>query len=863
MVVHADALANRLGAVHLAARGPAVAMDEPEVRDASWTRARDQSRADGRADGEDAFLTASESDWSDAELREADSGGDSDKPPSAAQGSGRPWAHVSRARAARRRELRAAAAMAAAPPPPRELTESGAGVFLADLDASAAIHVLSHLSPVERARVAAVRRSERAALKSPDIVVEDDPALTTSSADYYDGVVYGSSPSSPPLALSSSPTPQASNRAQPLRREPRWSSGRLSMGARTHVEGGGHLADAAWREIDLRGAATPAALCTLRGVACGAVRALDVTGSRLAKRGDILDLARESPQLRELRCCALGDNGKWSVRDVDAVFEHCPSLTLFECDVGVKIDSLNGEERYEESLGEVRYVLGDRRMRIRRVKIHSGCADSAHVVFECAARAARAGRLRSADASWSLKLGCGAARGCAAMMEKHGGGWPLQRLAMRKANIKDPGAMSLAGAIRRAADAVAAKDKEAKRKEWSGRYEGRGEGHVGADSIAESPYGDVDPVCELRWLDLGSNHVNDPGAAALGDALGPNVPMTRLNLRDNHVGVLGCRSIGLGVVRCGATLRRLDLAHNGFGCQGAVALAGALAAAHSPCALKVLQLGFNSIGADGAKALAAALTSGNFSRLEHLDLACNVLGPDGVAALAPLLDPIHTDDLDESDEADDGASSSDKSDEKRVAGLYSLDLAVNNAGGDCERGGIRALMKALERNTSLRMLNLRGNDLTPEHAGDVAEMLCENVTLTQLNVGYNKIYNEGAWELAEALSENPSLLGLDIQRNEISDDGAEWIRGLLAANSIIEEVDMRSNQLSPEVVESFGKSFGERVNARWQQEPPKVEKNDENMATQRTMVGEGGGRVAAKKAERAARKAARRAARGR
>lgn len=50
-------------------------------------------------------------------------------------------------------------------------------------------------------------------------------------------------------------------------------------------------------------------------------------------------MARESPQLRTLRCTALGDNGKWSVRDVDAVFEACPSLELFECDVGVKIDS--------------------------------------------------------------------------------------------------------------------------------------------------------------------------------------------------------------------------------------------------------------------------------------------------------------------------------------------------------------------------------------------------------------------------------------------------------------------------------------------------------------------------------------------
>jgi hypothetical protein len=43
---------------------------------------------------------------------------------------------------------------------------------------------------------------------------------------------------------------------------------------------GGHLADAAWREVNLRAAATPAALATLRELACGAVRRLDVTGSR-------------------------------------------------------------------------------------------------------------------------------------------------------------------------------------------------------------------------------------------------------------------------------------------------------------------------------------------------------------------------------------------------------------------------------------------------------------------------------------------------------------------------------------------------------------------------------------------------------
>ena len=200
-------------------------------------------------------------------------------------------------------------------------------------------------------------------------------------------------------------------------------------------------------------------------------------------------------------------------------------------------------------------------------------------------------------------------------------------------------------------------------------------------------------------------------------------------------------------------------------------------------------------------------------------------------------------------------------DDIRGRGLYSLDVAVNNVAVDGARG--RAVRRegaaALERNTTLRVLNLRGNDLTPEMAGDVAEMLLENETLRVVNVGYNKIYNEGAWELSEALSENAGLRGLDIQRNEISDDGAAHVRGLLEANEKLSEVDMRSNMLSPETVDEFGEIFGARVNCRWQQEPPK---KDGKGVAQTKMVAEGGGGVAARRAERARKKAAARAARG-
>ena len=598
-------------------------------------------------------------------------------------------------------------------------------------------------------------------------------------------------------------------------------------------------------------------------MACGAIRRLDVTGSRGLRRGEILELARESPQLRTLRAASLGDTGKFSARDCELVFAACPSLETFECDVGVSAAKVKVDGEYVRGTAErdVAELLAKPQTRVRRVKIHSADAESASEMAVAVAIAAADDRVRSLDVSWGLKLSDGAAAGVADAMERHGRGVPLRRLAMRKANVHDEGAIALAGCIFRAADAVAKHEAAVAE---AARVRAKGEdGH--RDARAPPIPEHRKPLSRLRWLDLGSNMIGDRGAVAIGDALGPNVPITRLNLRDNAVGMHGCAALGRAVARC-ATLRRLDLAHSGFGDAGATALARGFAAAADAgrsTSLRVLQIGFNSIGVEGIEALVEAHAAGALDQLEHLDLACNVMGPAGAAALAPMLEP-RDDRLVEVEDETNGVIVDEREDEAGVddirgRGLYSLDVAVNNVAVDGAREGVRALTRALERNTTLRVLNLRGNDLTPEMAGDVAEMLLENETLRVVNVGYNKIYNEGAWELSEALSENAGLRGLDIQRNEISDDGAAHVRGLLEANEKLSEVDMRSNMLSPETVDEFGEIFGARVNCRWQQEPPK---KDGKGVAQTKMVAEGGGGVAARRAERARKKAAARAARG-
>ena len=111
--------------------------------------------------------------------------------------------------------------------------------------------------------------------------------------------------------------------------------------------------------------------------------------------------------------------------------------------------------------------------------------------------------------------------------------------------------------------------------------------------------------------------IGDAGSVAVAEAMGPHVLITRLNIRDNQVGANGCLALGLAVARCSATLRRLDLAHSGFGDAGTVALANGLKtvghsvgrAGGTTAALRVLQLGFNAVGAVGVKALVEALTA--------------------------------------------------------------------------------------------------------------------------------------------------------------------------------------------------------------------------------------------------------------
>ena len=91
MARRADVDALIAGFERCASTAPLFAEDSSSDERASARRLED--------DGDDARdRSASDSDWSDAELRESDGAAFDEKPPSAAQGGGRPWAHAAEGR---------------------------------------------------------------------------------------------------------------------------------------------------------------------------------------------------------------------------------------------------------------------------------------------------------------------------------------------------------------------------------------------------------------------------------------------------------------------------------------------------------------------------------------------------------------------------------------------------------------------------------------------------------------------------------------------------------------------------------------------------------------------------------------------
>ncbi|KAK9812234.1 hypothetical protein WJX73_005974 [Symbiochloris irregularis] len=282
----------------------------------------------------------------------------------------------------------------------------------------------------------------------------------------------------------------------------------------------------------------------------------------------------------------------------------------------------------------------------------------------------------------------------------------------------------------------------------------------------------------LTNLELNSNTIDYDGTKALASAIAENTTLTSLSISDNYVGALGASTLA-NALRANTGIRRLYLRGNDMGDEGVKALCAALAARSTP--LTHLDLANNNMTEDSAGELAALLKQGHLEELNIysndlgdggifkmaeaikvataltlLDLGGNNIGPDGMSAVAGVLKghtALRTLELASNPIGEEGS--------RALADLLKFELQVENLRlGWCKLGSgkaAEAIADLLQLNTTLKVVDLRGNNLKDPGALYVARALREltNEGLQELDLGYNEITDEGACQLALALKNNP------------------------------------------------------------------------------------------------------------
>ena len=274
----------------------------------------------------------------------------------------------------------------------------------------------------------------------------------------------------------------------------------------------------------------------------------------------------------------------------------------------------------------------------------------------------------------------------------------------------------------------------------------------------------------------------------------------RLDLCKQCIGPTGAEKVAVAVANNHQTKHWL-LGANGLGNEGAKAVAAATKANPN---LETVYLGCNLIEADGAKALTQSLH--NNDHITGLWLKRNPIGVEGAQAIVEMLQQNQC--------------------------LRTLDLVHTRIGSE----GIRLVVSALTQpETSVRRLYLGGNEVGPQEAAWIAEMLAvnrsihslylsvnrlrdtgvgklaegvrQNQTLTAMSVSSNAIGAGGAWALAERLQNHPSLRLLDVgydkstnvlgeKPNHYGDEGAFAFADYLETNPPLRQLDLRKSGIT-------------------------------------------------------------------
>jgi len=212
-----------------------------------------------------------------------------------------------------------------------------------------------------------------------------------------------------------------------------------------------------------------------------------------------------------------------------------------------------------------------------------------------------------------------------------------------------------------------------------------------------------------------------------------------------------------------ATLMGLIIEKNGVAesldlsnCKSAVRLGHAMGRClRGNTTLLALYLRDTDLGDSGTTVLADGLIQNGASKLAHLDLSSNGIGPAGAASLATLLE--------------------------KSSSLLKLNLGCNALGP----AGADALSAKLSQCKALTSLSLMENEIEEAGGASIGAALKTNTTLSALWLGKNNLKNDGLAAVVDALCANKGskLAVLDVQKNGLGTAAIKKLGQLLSESA--------------------------------------------------------------------------------
>ncbi|RIB13034.1 hypothetical protein C2G38_1767612 [Gigaspora rosea] len=123
-------------------------------------------------------------------------------------------------------------------------------------------------------------------------------------------------------------------------------------------------------------------------------------------------------------------------------------------------------------------------------------------------------------------------------------------------------------------------------------------------------------------------------------------------------------------------------------------------------------------------------------------------------------------------------------------------ISLNLYGGNLSFYGkplMEALMDALCKNNTLKILKLSFNAFGLEEELALADAICKNTTLASLDLSENNFGYEGGKVLADALCKNTTLTSLDLSGNDLGFEGGEALAVALCKNTTLTSLDLSEN----------------------------------------------------------------------